>query len=256
MSFFSFQDIITCVTGIMILLMLTIILELLVRKTSASIPTPQPDIAAQQKELETLRKQTDENRDALATAIGRIAVSQNTLDILRRELKGINDEIRQTQDSCDSETQRKKETLEKIEKLKKSNRELLLELQELNRPQGSKTAITVTLRQRQADARIPLWVELGKNEITVNKISLISGDTGIVEKVASFNGDGCAGDFLKWADSSGKCSPAINKFVLLVRPDAIKEWGVISATLKNMGFVTGSDTWGESRRLNRSAGVK
>jgi hypothetical protein len=239
-SLFAFQDIITSVTGIMVLVTLILALELIQQKESSPpvktaqvVSQTRAAVAQNEVEIQQLQSRLETGREQMAqvAAFDATHVSQQLKDLkelnddLDRELDEYaeeseaaarrKDEAKAEQDrrSSDSQTLEqltadvKKET-ELIEKLRKSNRTIF------KPPEGA--------------SKTPWLVE-------VSGEGLIVAQWGVSAPPKRFQNPAELRDFAAGRDKGSEY------FVLLVKPAGIENFGQARSLLKRAGFDVGFD---------------
>jgi hypothetical protein len=249
-SLFSFQDIITSVTGIMILVTLFLALEVIRRKEGS----PQQQTKVLTKELmqaasnaarvkSTLkenRQQIEQLRSALTGDESKLLESVKVdADEVSRKLRDL-DELnklmageltqsearrRQTEKELEemlareADKQTDKQSLEQLSQKVKEKIDELKKLRQANR---------VIFNPTQGDSKTPWLVELSATGI-------LSAQLGKKEKPQSFP---TAGAFKSWA---AKRSKSGEYFVLLVKPSTVDKFLDTRETLEKQGFDVGFD---------------
>jgi hypothetical protein len=272
MSFFAFQDIISCTTGIMVLLTLLLTMELMTRKMDVK-DTPEtkeelPDMAAILKALKA-EHAANESLIGKNKAIIGGAGDQDGPRITRVDV----DEIREKVDALDIEngvregqipqlTDKRDEAAKKEEDIIAASKEARDELK------GVKDTLKklqkqppLTVVDKAKDGRIVYWVECSKEGLRVFRMQKGSG---LFENVTSFSQKEKGSTarkvdqaFLAWAKTSRNAEN--DKFVFLVRPDSIVSYNVklngktvhrnrldvLRGALRaeESGFVVGIDVW-------------
>ncbi|MDA0285507.1 MAG: hypothetical protein O3B86_19355 [Planctomycetota bacterium] len=232
-SLFAFQDIITSVTGIMILVTLMLALELL-QRTENSPPTRTRELIEQiQATLQEVQEQIERletQQTAADPSLQNLAVLD--AETLRRKLeqissrrqsltKDINELIEDVQETSQrerelNEEQRRRQPelaeLEQIQKELEETRERLEELENSNR--------VVFNRPDDAGNRTPWLVEFTGTEILVAEL----GVSHAPQRFAS------EAEFLQWVRQQ---NPSSNFLVLLVKPDSVEQYdGVVDELLE------------------------
>lgn len=249
-SLFSFQDIITSVTGIMILVTLFLGIEVIRRKEGS--PENRTKVLTQElieasrhatkvkATLQGNRRQIEQLRSALAGSDSQLLESVKVdadevsrqlrdLDELNKlmagELKESDARRKQTEQELEemlarqSDKQSDKQTLEQLSQKVKEKLEELKKLRQANR---------VIFNPTLGDSKSPWLVELSASGI-------LSAPLGKQEKPQSF---ATAAAFKSWA---GKRSKAGEYFVLLVKPSTIDAFLDARQALEKQGFDVGFD---------------
>ncbi len=231
-SLFAFQDIITSVTGIMILVTLILALELLQRKeksppkrtaqvTEQVLATVAKNNATMERLSEQLKEMQDETAKAAPYDIDRVGRQLEALgklnDQLDRELNGL-----EKQRSDVAQAAREAASTETIEELVNKAKEKLEQLQEL------KDRNRVIFNPAAGQTKTPWLVEIDGKDFKVAKV----GELAKPAVFSSFN------RFKTWAQARDKRS---EYFVLLVKPEGIAAFDGARNALKQSGFDVGYD---------------
>lgn len=260
-SFFSFQDIITSVTGIMFLVMLILTLLLLTRQKMDSPSRPreteeirtlrenlrqlQDDIARVTAQSQKTQKRIEELKKLDAKSIPRrrqeilekIADLKNTLETLRQKQtqtrQTIDDLSRQTaQLTADNSDKEQKLTALKDDRQQKSAQKDKLEEEKKNASKVMRFTWARSLAQK------PILVECAGNVIRAGHYN---SDVPLVE----FTGGSTPGEqaglrerFFVWAQSF---KPADTYFILLAKPSGFENAEYMSLFLGVKGFLRGRE---------------
>ena len=251
MSFFSFQDIISCTTGILIVVALILTLELVTRKAGAGPPPPpidleslKADIAAAEKTRTELDQRRRSAEETLAGLKGGGPVTQAMLDDLRKRV-GTLHENNDTQTSRITELEREHDASKReSEDLKSERDRLYSQIQDLAQQiEREKAKVKVALIGKENSTKKPLLVECAGAGVWVGEVT----DSREMRELKSFSGSDQFKDFLRWAQTRSKDR---EYFVLLMRPDAVDAFGTIAGTLNKVhGFEVGWDVLPASRSL-------
>jgi len=247
MSFFSFQDIVACTTGIMVIITILLALELVTRAEGRAGQEPTgPDAKDLRQKVVDLTRERDEllrlqreKKIMLEPLEGRTVITPEQLKALADKVIALEGRIREV-------------TLE-IERLKKQRDEFdrLVKKAELDKERNKKKVQVTTLEGKPA-REVQLFLECSANEGVVARVPADC----IPEKLKQFSGPDWPEEFLSWVRE--KCDPAKEQFVLLVRPDAVdnKHSSRIRTGLTRLGygpqkqsFVVGCDIWPPERSL-------
>lgn len=239
-SLFSFQDIITSVTGIIVLITLLLSLELVAR-TAASKSTARPaSISAENSErLKDLAAQIDNlsvalrRRAELLEIVARLDASDpaSAKEAIERQIKDLAAMLEQLegQERTLSSNQRQDheselaELLAHIEDLRRENSELE------DAVQHRQSTRIVKYNPNASSSKSPWLVDLERDAIRVGRLD----DSA---SAASFPYKGT--EFTTWASRQDK---ATDYFVLLVRSSAIDDFVRIQEELQSRGFDIGFD---------------
>jgi hypothetical protein len=248
-SLFAFQDIITSVTGIMILVTLILALELLQQmETSPAQRTKEvvQDIDSTVTSVAELDAAVARNeariadlQDRLTQGAGRIgdvagfdqrAVQQDVSDMqqmddrLAKELQELAKQVEQT-------TQQQKKLNEEREE-KVDPEAVQKKLDDVNKKKEDleklKSSNRIIFNPTAGDAKVPWLVEITGEAITVAKTGVSAPPTKHATGAA----------FTAWAQQLDKNR---DYFVLLIKPDGIANYELVRASIKQMGFDVGFD---------------
>lgn len=264
MSFFSFQDIIACTTGIMVLITLMLTLQL-VNKTLAwdkwqeDLTPLKNAIAAAKKDRDAMKEKIKQAEADLEKAREEVFVTEGTVKAIERAIGNLKRENEVTR----GEVARTKDERDKLHKaitglegevaVLKAGNATLAEKVERNK---NKTRVTVIRGAR--DTKRILCVEIGSDVCVVATIPEEGENKGFAEKVKQFDNDDQDPShlkFLKWAsgESIDVTVPPPTKdkdcFVLLIRPEAVEKWQIIAGDLKGRQFDVGWDVWPADKSL-------
>jgi hypothetical protein len=247
MSFFSFQDVITSVTGILVLVTLLLTLELVTREelTAAVVPEASaggaPDVPVAQRladaqaELAALRQEVE----ALDAALGEAAASSplaGGVDVAavgrdvgeleranaktRAQLAAAERAVSALRDDVAREHARTREAAAQSD-------EAARRLDRLRRSPG------LILLPGADDEKRPLFVECAAGGLTVGS----PDESGRLQSIVRMDGGVAAvDDLLAWAaarDAAAEC------FVVMVRPDAVGTSRPVINRLREAGFDVG-----------------
>ena len=239
-SLFAFQDIITSVTGIMLVITMLLALELLER-TDAAPPQAtaaisndlQQVIAAAEREIAELEQQLQKRGKRLSSAA---AVSPSQL---RQQIGELEESIRRLRNLINESRRRELRTRDRVEKARRQQQEsrkreeLMADLlrrsaakrQQLRKLQQSNRLI---FNPAQGNAKSPWLVEVSAKRLLV-------AESGVAGKPLAFAD---VNAFLRWARQRDKRS---EYFVLLLKPDAIERFRETRDGLDEAGFDIGFD---------------
>jgi hypothetical protein len=248
-SLFSFQDIITCVSGIIILITLMLAVELSQRKQgSPRIQTAQlaaklreaiADAQAEAARLEAWLKRGEIKAEELAGVS--VSALQHDLFAVNEQIKSLEAEIASLQKQAqavaekDEKLQAKRFDREKDDK-KRAEEELkvsdlekkLLQVRHQNR---------VFYNPRMADGKQVWLVQIEGDRVLVAPAGSTARPNIFSQRFSMFQQSG----FEKWLTNR---SPAADFFFLLVRPDGINEFSELRKILIRRGFSIGFDLIG------------
>lgn len=252
MSFFSFQDIVSCVTGILIMVTLLLAVELAKRPQTLgrSAQASTPDWVALSEELKAAQKRRDDltvalerTQATLTRDAQRLTFTPAILDDLRSRVAALR-KNREERFADRQHAQGEQDDLARQVASAQSVRDTLAEKGRQLEQQAAleRTRTRVTLLGGRADGKKPLLVEFSPSNVGVAEI-LPSGETRLVQR---FDGETATGQFLKWTHAR---SSATEYFVLLVRPEGADVLHDTTEHLKMTGFDLGWDVWPKERSL-------
>lgn len=249
-SLFAFQDIITSVTGIMILITLILALEVIQKREGSpqnrtkqlteelqqavqQAQAAKTTVAATQAEIEKLRSTLTSSESDLLTAakVDSTQVSQQLADLaelnklLEAELaastrsKQESDAARQAMEEEQKSKSQDKQSLEQINETVQQKLEELKKLRQANR---------VIFNAAQSGPKSPWLVELGTDKI----LAAEAGKKGPPQSFAT------PAAFVAWARKQNRAS---QYFVLLVKPATITQFETVRQALEKAGFDVGFD---------------
>jgi len=245
-SLFSFQDIITSVTGIMILITLVLALELLTRtmhtpaqQTVTVIDQLEDAVTQNLQAIEELETQQQQGSSDVADLV---KYSPEDLQRRIRDVQRINEaeqqelaELQQqesevTQQERDITSQQQKrasdpQTIDQLNRQLQEKKEKLKKIKQSNR---------VVYNPVEGSNKTPWLVEITGQGFSVAQI----GKTG---RPQTFGG---VGQFTNWL---GGRNPGREYFVLLIKPDGIESYRQAQAVLDSSGFEVGFDVLSEDQ---------
>jgi hypothetical protein len=238
LSLFSFQDIITSVTGVMVLLTLLMALELIERvlasppqQTTVQIEHTGQSLAEMRSEIVMLRRQLA-SANTIATALPsfdatKLQQERQALEVnsqrLRRELVELNDRAVQKQQqlanveaSAAAERESEIGELKHLEERNSELRETLEAISSSNR----------VFFKKDKDGKATWLVEISGNQIAAAEI-------GVSAKPQRFNSQH---EFENWLTS---LSPHSTAFYLIVKPDGTEQFRSYKESIRSNGFDLG-----------------
>ena len=241
MTFFSFQDIISCITGLMLLITILLILDLASRVPNLRPPVPSTPIA----EVEALRQQ----RDALRARLEQwnADVRQRTAQMEEAPLDL--DRLRKRAEVAEAQLHEEQERwTEKQARLEALRRELRDAREQDARNQATAQRLEAELQAARKRLQLPTGGPPGMKVIYVECFSdrVIAGeaDGSGQHKLHSSSGAGLATDFLVWA---GRRDRAKEYFFFLVRAEGVAHFREIMEGLAAKGLKYGIGMWQSER---------
>lgn len=236
-SLFAFQDIITSVTGIILLITMLMAIEL-VQTLSKAAAAPQEEKSSQVAQM--LRHAVSESTaemDRLQRILDETTTIRFDADSLRRKLAAMkaaagemelqNEQIQSTQEKIDARRAQQSleakdlspEAIEALAKEQAATARQIAAMKESNR---------VIFNRPAGAAKAPWLVEL-------NEASIMAAEMGLAQPPQSF---ATADEFLQWVQDQDRDS---RYFVLLVKPATIETFSTIRKALQERKFDVGYD---------------
>ncbi|HEY2250576.1 MAG TPA: hypothetical protein VGH74_05930 [Planctomycetaceae bacterium] len=254
-SLFSFQDIITSVTGIMILVTLMLAIEM-VNQTESAPPQKTGQISALLEnsvadttaQIEEAKRELEQRQQAVADVAGLDAGRvnseyQNLTELERRLKREVDDSQRdfeaakKRRTQAHDEQERRKADLPTLAQVREEQRQVDEELQKLK-----KSKRIVFNPAEGAEKRA--WL------LEVSGERILKAEVGKLDPPQEFL-DSSA--FKKWA--SGRI-PADEYFVLLVKPSGIEMSRALQSIIAELGFELGVDLLAEDQTaIDRPSGA-
>ncbi len=254
-SLFSFQDIITSITGIMFLVVIMLLL-LLFESKPAKPADPETvaaraaliaeikelekslaDFSRQEKELEKLLNQLqqfspeelEKKKKELEEAVKNLHSRLHTQNEKQRELKSdiliSREKIQKAQDELPVIMKK----AEEMKKLNAENKNLLARLQK--KLQHSSKAVTFSV-EKSSDKQF-LLAEFAKDGFRVKELSSIA-DHDL--RIPGASAEDHIQRFIQWISSRDRKSELIS---VIIGPDKLKYWNMIAFELEKLGFSYG-----------------
>jgi len=240
-SLFAFQDIITSVTGIMLVITMLLALELLERTdaappraTAAISKDLQQVIAVAEREIAELEPQLQQRGKRLSSAA---AVSPLQL---RQQIGELEESIRRLRNLINESRQRDQRTKGRVKKARRQQQQQSRKREELLADLLRRsTAKRQQLRKLQQSNRLIFNPAAGNSKspwlVEVSAERLLVAESGVAGKPLAFSD---VDAFLRWARQQDKRS---EYFVLLLKPDAIELFRETRDGLDEAGFDIGFD---------------
>ena len=248
-SFFSFQDIITSVTGILLLVVLMFVVELITRPQDAgSNPDGSPATSPESAELRQAQEALEALRRQLADVEAQLARLASGRLVTTGDLDGLKSRVSQL------EERRRRETAEaaRLQREREQDRARLQKLSEevaqaerraVASPAQPRSATEVTLLGGSPDAKQPVLIELAPDAWRAFQVDT---QRRVAQRLQTFDGPGRAAALSLWLGARR----ADREFcVLLVRPAAAADFLPARRAVASAGFESGWDVWPEHRRL-------
>ena len=239
-SLFSFQDIITCITGILLLLTLMLILDL-AQRSEASPRTQTPKIveqlSAEQQQLDGQLEQLEDqirlqtellNSGALINADSlrsHVEIAKDRSQQLDREIEHLSEQQTRTVAQQQQLERRQQERAHEQDESRKLHEQIERVQQQLAEMQNSNR---VFYNATGGSGRTPWLVEISQQQILAAQAGVIGPPQTFISR----------SEFLAWARQQSASSI---QFVLLLKPDAVDEYDRIVKGLTDSGFAFGFD---------------
>lgn len=248
-SLFSFQDIITCISGIIILITLVLALELIQRKLAP--PVRQTRLVASQIRAAIAEAEAEINRvnTQLAAQTSRAQeIAGFSEDSVRNDLVNTRQQVKVLTADVESLKEQQIAAAKDLEKIqakrfaKKADEKRLADLesatndlsQELNQVKQENKAF---YNPRTADGRKVWLAQIGEDQVTVAPAG--QDVPGVVLSLSNFLFSGS--EFSDWLDQR---SPQSDFIFLLVQPDGANAFQEGQRLLERKGFSIGFDLLG------------
>jgi hypothetical protein len=241
-SLFAFQDIITSVTGVIILVTLLLAIELVQRVTVAAptsaVETSTDRIVQLEKEIDSLRTaitSSDELVAQLATLPSggfaqRESELKRTRDQLVKEVDQLEVEVKETE--VQNEREMVSDDMSRLEDSVPSLQSMIPKLR--TQLEALKKSHRVIYNSNPFDQKQAWLVDLSPEAIRVAE----PGHTDHFLEFTASNPNDVGSQFINWAKQHSK---ATEYFVLLLRPKAIRLYVSVYQKLTANGFDTGVD---------------
>jgi hypothetical protein len=254
-SLFSFQDIVTSVTAVVILLTLILTLELITRQPTSAAEQLDRSVAALRAALEQADQERRSLEDRLQQQASRtLEYASTTPELIQRDLEQTNEQIRQLRQEL--EHLRKRQIAVKRQENAIQARSLdhnihRKELEDLKaQAAAAESERSQIIKGNQLIFNPPLGAPKRPWLVDVSADSIV---------VLSFDQDGerhefrsrllntCADQMIAWARRN--CNAQEEYFVLLVRPSGIENADNLRDTLTRRGFDIGRDVLGATQNV-------
>ncbi len=251
-SFFSFQDIITSVTGIMFLVVMILVLMVLRSPTNA-IRQREVNVS---KEIRELEKPLQELRRALAALSGRTQAERKRLEELEKlkleSLPGLKSSLIAKLNAADTEIRLLQEETKRLRPLLKQEEDTAKTLR-TRLAEGRNASTVLESEVRELDRRIAEEQQLRKKmekvlqfvwdrQNTRNPVLLVCGGTEISVHMLRGGKEQIVFDetakCLEWCKSQDRDEVY---FILLIKPSAFRYAEVFSQALLGAGFQRGRE---------------
>jgi cell division protein FtsB len=233
-SLFAFQDIITSVTGIMILITMTLALDL-VQKATSSPRSATPAIAEQ---VEVAVKESEQEisrlEQILGAGVGSIHIDAETARKQLKDLERARKELDQQNASLSSEVNAASARKQAVDEQAQS-----VSPEALQQLQAEVVASRDQIRKLKESNRVVFNRPAGTSKtswlVQLDKDSVLVAESGKNAAPLEFS---TPEEFLGWAGGQDADSMY---FVVLIKPSGIERFGPIRETLQSDGFDLGYD---------------
>lgn len=241
-SLFSFQDIITSVTGIMILVTLLFSLELTrqpkqrSQATESQAAEPVPSVSDLKSQLKSLQTVYNENDSLLRRVASLPAIEIETLEKTLSEklatLEALSEELTSANDRLDADTSAEAQVKQELEA--ETLKSLDEELRRLQEEIASTSKSAVVVYNPDPGATKTAWlIDLSKEHI---RVFPVEGGAGESFDVSDPNV--IPSDFIAWVRQRDNSQ---EYFVLLLRPESIVIYDKLHPMLDGLSFDLGFD---------------
>jgi hypothetical protein len=247
MSFFSFQDIICCVTGILIFITLMVSVDLV----NAGGPKGSLEEAALEskitlssakRRLTRLKSEYDvivENQQQLKGE----PITQARIDEMSKKLEELEKTRRFVTQQKNYDKIQGAQLAEQIRDAKKRNEDLQKQLLTLTQAVArDENRMAINIPAGNEKNLKPIFLELSSNAITIADFD----DNGDIRQIKRFPGANAMLEAVAWTDSR---DIKTDYLVILVRPDAIELFSPLRRELRNRNFTVGWEAWPLSKSL-------
>lgn len=237
-SFFSFQDIICCVAGILVLITMMLALDL-INRTGINGKDHEIQFAEMRTKIAKARDRQDELNKRLASAKETFFKATASVGALPQDIPVLEEQVRiaelqaaKLKSTLEQKASLRDELQMEFEGLKESSQTEAQRLEEIKKK--------VTTEKERPDVpapggipskMTPVYVEFSPSEVRIGQLSA-TGKPLLVQRLPSYS------SFLKWA---GNRKSSEDFFVLLVKPDYIADFAKLRFELRKLGFQVGWD---------------
>jgi hypothetical protein len=239
-SLFAFQDIITCVTGIMILITLLLVIKLIERTEASPAATSARVVETVSQQLQTMTEEIKElesqmNRNQAILNGGALVSAQ----VLENEVQHVKDRSKQAHRDIEVASEQLNQTIQQGNKLREEQTSKQPEVVAAAKRNENADQIGESLKKLKSGKRViyntpesggkTVWfVELSASKVLAAK-------AGVASKPEEFSS---VAEFQSWAQ--GQSSADIS-LVLLVKSDVAPEFNQLNESLQGKGFSVGFD---------------
>jgi hypothetical protein len=247
MSFFSFQDIICCVTGILIFITLMVSVDLI----NAGGPKGSLEEAALESKMSLNSAKRRLTR--LKGEYDQIVENQQALKgepITSARIAEMDKQLAELEKTRRFATQQKNyekiqgaQLQEQIRAARKRNEELQKQLLTLNQSVArDENRMAINIPAGNEKNLKPVFLELSTNAIVAADFN----EAGDIRQIQRFPGANAMIDAVKWTKTR---DPKTDYLIVLVRPNAIELFGPLRRELRAQEFTVGWEAWPMSKTL-------
>lgn len=258
-SLFAFQDIITSVCGIIVLVTLLLTLELSTRVVSADLKVfsreDSDELKAALENAEARLKDAEEKLQSERAVLGNvpwelrkvtveeleqeITDRQNELEKLKRGNESLAQKHSEMREELNKKQKRDEETKKRIGSLRNQIAQLETELNSKRQEAEQNGESTTIIYSSRDSMRKPYLVDISGSEIKATLISTEGNDSRV------FQGTGYSRDFITWAKEK---DPSKYYYVFVIRPSGMEVSSMIRHVLTDNGpFRLGIDLIAEDQ---------
>lgn len=253
-SLFSFQDIITCVSGIIIIIVLMLALELVQRQeggkataSEAELSQVEADLTETRAELEKRTSDWQRSEAILRELAGASPVDLNRqVELVRVEIE----RLRREAEEAKLDVRRLDAERRGAETRRSESKETVKQLQDLTRRQQElKDLIERERRENRHQYAMPRGTDMRGWLVEVDATTIAAAPLGRAAKPTVFSGDRAGRPveaFMNWAGAQPKSTAY---FLLIVRPGGVERFNDLESRLASAGFRFGFDLAGPQQTV-------
>lgn len=252
-SFFAFQDIITAVVGIFILITLLLVLEL-AQRVEAAASTPTADISAVEEMIETLQGEVERMKEEIQD---RIESQNNTAGInefnRQEETEKLEDKTKVLTQQIASAVELATDLATKIAAAKQEENKLLMQSEGLSSQRSLLEELDKRLAQVQSEINrlesddTPVFRDQTEQGRFITLITLASGKIEVRDALTKFKEDYTGprrtNDLFAWLDANDL---SIRQIYLVIKPGGTEDFHSVQEHLDKGGAVYGYNVAGAS----------
>lgn len=252
MTFFSFQDVITSVTGILILVTLLMALDLLTRKQVRTVQAPDDsELAAVDLEVQSATRQREALKQSIISlqeiserhgGVSPIGASVKAAELstrLSEQRRELEDMRRQTEQLRHDVDRARFEVAQAEDDAQKAEKDAVTAIATADAAKKSKSLV---LLPGNGSDKVPLLVECAGDRLVVSQLAA----DGNVAQLESWQGAPATYRFISWAKQRNKST---EYFVVIARPDGVSTAQQAIESLRGEGFDVGWDAFPADMQL-------